>query len=155
MYTLLISAKKDTKWCSTLKLSTIYSDTNINKDGIDDVSKRKNPIKIVSYRSIVNLCGVAVSSQLFCIVLHFTSPASLSHIKCCNYFHKGRVAPLKRSKSAPYGSWGIITCVSMCLIVYIHFYSLFCRMLDMLTVVGGFTCWKLQMSRHVEKAAGV
>ena len=61
MYTLLISAKKDTKWCSTLKLSTIYSDTNINKDGIDDVSKRKNPIKFDSYHSIVPLCSLAVS----------------------------------------------------------------------------------------------
>ena len=63
MYNLLILRTKYTKCCATIDFYTHYSHTNliIDKDGIDDIFKRKNPIKFDSYHSIVPLCSLAVS----------------------------------------------------------------------------------------------
>ena len=63
MYNLLLLRTKYTKCCATIDFYTHYSHTNliIDKDGIDDISKRKNPIKFDSYHSIVPLCSLAVS----------------------------------------------------------------------------------------------
>ena len=64
MFNLLLSRANHTKWCAPLQLSTqkTYTNFSINKDEIDDVSERKNPIKIVSYRFIVPDCGLVVLS---------------------------------------------------------------------------------------------
>ena len=63
MYNLLLLRTKYTKCCATIEFYTHYSQTNLNidKDGIDDISERKNPIEFNSYRSIVPLCSLAVS----------------------------------------------------------------------------------------------
>ena len=63
MYNLLILKTKYKKCCTTIEFNTYYSYTNLNidKDGIDDISECKNPIEFDSYRSIVPLCSLAVS----------------------------------------------------------------------------------------------
>ena len=71
MYNLLPSQTNNTNGCATLKFSThqSYTNFNIDKDGKEDIYERRNPIKIVSYRTTAHVFGLEVSRKLFYIVL--------------------------------------------------------------------------------------